>query len=355
MKKVLHLCPRNSLFSGKVEKFANLNAEKFFLYETDFNFYSKIELIQIFKILRRHKDHFFVFHRVPSWAIGVLVFFFFPRLQYSLFYWGDDYYLPILNPERLRKHCVRKSPYRALIEAADASLDSRQPRRLSLRKKIKAYVRLRIASCAASQAQCIYASPKQYRYLRYVSYKLRGVSAFCPENQQMTMYPDVESDNKVHERKSAHLEAQGIFSKKSLTVLVCHSGTSEVNVPHSLALLEQMASHRRCEIHIVGYLSYAGGDDASRDLLEKNYVAQASKFAKSVRFERKFLTVEQLNQSFEGLDLAFFSAYRDEGLTLLNMLARRGVPLCFNRFSINYDYFKARAYGALLTHEEAVG
>lgn len=354
MTKVLHLCPRNSLFAGKVEKYARLHSEAFFLYETTFDFYSKVEFLSIWRALQKHPGHHVVFHRVPSWTVTLLNLFF-SKLQYSLFYWGDDYYLPILNSERLKQHCVQKSPFRSLLLKTDPELAPRNAAPPGWGRRTKAFLKLRIAAYAASHAQCIYASPKQYRYVRYVHHQMSRSSVFCRHNQQMTMYADVELPASVSTQTSDQSAVQSVLEKKSLTVLVCHSGTSEVNVSHSLALLSEMARRRQCDINVVGYLSYAGGDDARRDQLEKTYTAQAQAFSKSVRFERQFLTSQALSESFEKLDIAFFSAYRDEGLTLLNMLSVRQIPLCFNRFSINYDYFKAKRYPALLTHEQAIG
>lgn len=305
MNKVLHLCPRNSLFAGKVEKYARLHSEAFFLYETTFDFYSKVEFLSILRVLQKHPGHHVVFHRVPSWTVTLLNLFF-SKLEYSLFYWGDDYYSPILNPERLKHHCIQKSPFRDLLLKADPELIRSDTDGLRWGRRAKAFLKLRIAAYAASHAQCIYASPKQYRYIRYVNYRMSRSGVFCRQNQQMTMYADVELPALHAPPTSGLSTVQAVLKKKSLTVLVCHSGTSEVNVSHSLALLSEMARRRQCDINVVGYLSYAGGDDARRDELEKMYTSQAQAFSKSIRFERHFLTSQELNRSFEKLDIAFF-------------------------------------------------
>lgn len=353
MKRTVHLCPSNSLFSSKVEALARARSEEVCLYEASYTAFSVKDWQVHYKIARSFQGCKLVFHYVPTFALA-LIKLSLRQLDYELFYWGDDYYLWLLAPNRLERHCLDKSPFSELIRAGEIEFSTRSTNKLRLTKRFEAFLRLRLALYVASHATCIYASPKQYRYIRYINFLLTGRSNFCQKNELLTAYAELDAAVPNSFDPGAPL-GQLIFRKPLLNVLVCHSATPSVNVSHSLTLVAEMARRRSCAIHVRGFLSYSGGTDAERDTLEKKYINQALSFTRLVTFERRFFTSSELWEKLGLIDLAFFSCYRDEGLTLLNMLAQRGVPLAFNRFSINYDHFKARGYKALLSHEDAIG
>lgn len=353
MKEYVHLCPSNSLFARKVEEYARDRSEGVELYKASYKFFSLLDSFLLLRITRRLKGRTFVFHYVPSFAISLLRFIN-AKLDYEIFYWGDDYYIPILNQDRLMLHCVRKSAFYSKIVSADQDFFRKTSRSPRLVKRVVAYFKLHLGLYVARSASCIYSSPKQYRYLRYVNFIRERSSDFCQINRLLSFYAEMESRDSI--QKIPDKFAQIHWSKKSfLNVLVCHSGTPTVNVSHSLMMLSEMSKKRNCVIHIRGFLSYSGGGEADRDVLERCYTEQAKTFTKFITFERRFLGSRELQEALNVIDLAFFSCYRDEGLTLLNILARRRVPMAFNRFSINYDYFKSKGYQELYTHEQVVG
>jgi len=353
VKEYVHLCPSNSLFAGKVEEYARRRLEGVELYRASYKFFSLLDFLLLLRITRRLKGQTFVFHYVPSFAIYLLRIIN-VKLNYELIYWGDDYYIPILSQDRLMLHCVRKSPFYSTIVSTDQYFFSKTSRAARRAKRMLAYLKLYLALHVARSASCIYSSPKQYRYVRYVSFLKTRSSYFCERNRLLSFYAEIESHELIEEIP-AQLTQIPWSEKSFLNVLVCHSGTSTVNVSHSLSMLSQMSKNRNCTIHVRGFLSYSGGGEADRNVLEKLYVEQAKTFTNFITFERRFLSSSELQDALDVIDLAFFSCYRDEGLTLLNMLARRSVPMVFNRFSINYDYFKSKGYRELYTHEQVVG
>jgi hypothetical protein len=358
MKKVLHLCPKNSLFAQKVAKIAEDRGEEFYLYETSYKYFCKEEIASIASALKGRSGYELVFHRAPSLTIFLMTLRF-PGLRYAVFYWGDDYYVPILPVRRLTQHCLSRSRFRdRLLEnfpddfTVDPWLESLKRSRplFYLWRRLTQQVARLIAIHVAGSSTTIYSSPKQYRYARFLGRKLLRARSFCRRNELMTLYSEVDLEpGKVGYAGAAPLDA--IRRKRELNVMVCHSATSDVNVPHSLCLLEYLSRNSDIRINITGYLSYSGGGDSDRDAIERSYVALASRFAGSVRFERRYLSSSQLRESFDHIDVAFISAYRDEGLTLLGMLSQHGGLLCFNRRSINYDYFRAKKYPGLMSHE----
>jgi hypothetical protein len=357
MTKVMHLCPRNSLFSEKVKKIAEKQGDECFLYETTYRYFCKEEISSILSALKGKAGYHLFFHRVPSFTVFIIKLRY-PSIRYSIFWWGDDYYVPILPVRRLTQHCVKRSGFRDLLLRAFPEdfandpwlewLSDHHPLRYQWQQLLQKMARL-VALYVASKATTIYSSPKLYRYARSLSRKLLRRTAFCQKNRVMALYSEIELESSSATTDNRSLE---IFNKKQLTVMVCHSATCDVNVPHTLCILEELSKKCDVAINITGFLSYSGGTEDDRDRIEKSYTALASRFAQSVRFERRFLSTSELRASFDCIDVAFTSAYRDEGLTLLGMLSQRGKILCFNRNSINYDYFNARKYLGLMSHEE---
>ena len=348
----MHLCPSNSLFAKKVEEYARLRSEGVELYKASYKFFSALDFLLLLRITSRFKGQTFVFHYVPTFAISLLRFIN-VNFNYELFYWGDDYYIPILSQDRLMVHCVRKSPFYSKIVSTDKHFSRKTSRAPRPVKRVLAYLKLRLALYVAHYARCIYSSPKQYRYLRYLNFLINRTSHFCQENKLLSFYAEIESHDSI--KTTTAKAPQKHWSEKSfLNILVCHSGTPTVNVSHSFAMLSEMSKNRHCKIHVRGFLSYSGGGEADRDVLERRYTEQAGKFTNLITFERRFLSSGDLQNALDVIDLVFFSCYRDEGLTLLNILAKRNVPMVFNRFSINYDYFKSKGYQELYTHEQVV-
>ncbi len=360
MKKILHLCPKNSLFVQKVASIAEARGEAHYIYDTTYRYFCREEMGSIYRALKERPGYEVVFHRAPSLSIFVMTLLI-PGLRYALFYWGDDYYLPILPVRRLMRNCLMRSGFRAqlqeafpedfIVDPGAENLKRQQPLRYLWRRLQENVARL-IALHVAGRAQTLYASPKQYRYARFLSRKLLRSRRFCRKNELMTLYSETDID--PDEAIFPNVNLAEIGGKKELNVMVCHSATSDANVRHSLRILEHLGANSDISINVTGYLSYSGGSEADRDAIEKSYAAMCSRFAKSVRFERRYLSSSELRKSFDQIDVAFISAYRDEGLTLLGMMSQHGKLLCFNRRSINYNYFKAKRYPGLLSHEEFV-
>jgi hypothetical protein len=358
MRKVIHLCPKNSLFTKKVALIAQAEGSEYYLYETTYSFFCKKEILSIMSALRGHSGYHVVFHRVPSLTILILRMRF-PKMDYTAYYWGDDYYIPFLPVPKLTQHCMNRSKFRNILQAefpedfeqdkALSWLETHKPvhyRWLEFMRKFHFMVALYVAS----KAKLIYASPKQYRYARYSHFKAFAHKLF-PSYTLMSLYSEIDAPRlPLYDADCA----QSVLEKKELNFLVCHGAHATDNVRHSLCLLEYLAKRSDIRVNILGYLSYSGGSEEDRDALERAYNERASRFAGSVKFERNFLSLPDLRASFESIDVVFISAYRDEGLTLLSMLSQHGKILSFNRFSINYDYFKAKHYAGLISHEELI-
>jgi hypothetical protein len=105
------------------------------------------------------------------------------------------------------------------------------------------------------------------------------------------------------------------------------------------------------KLRVRGFLSYSGGDEDARDHLERELMADAA-FAESAYFERAFLPIDEVSLRLKEVDIAVFSCLRDEGVSLLRQFVKIGGVVSFNRFSINYDFFRVYSPAKLLTHEE---
>jgi hypothetical protein len=359
MSNVIHLCPENSLFAKKVALIAQAEGSDYFLYETTYRYFCRKEISSIMSALRGRSGHHVVFHRVPSLTILILRMRF-PKLTYSVFYWGDDFYLPILPVSKLTRHCLERSRFREILRA-EFPEDFEQDRHLAWLERNKPVryrwlefirkLQMMIALHVAGKARLIYCPPKMHRYARYAYLKVFGSSKLFPNSSMSSLYADIDAPPLD---ASDSGPVQDIFEKKELNFLVCHGAQATDNVLHSLCLLEYLAKKSDVKVNILGYLSYSGGSEEDRDALERTYVERASRFSSSISFERNFLSLPDLRASFDSIDVAFFSSYRDEGVTLLNMLSQHGKILSFNRFSINYDYFRAKRYPGLLSHEELI-
>jgi hypothetical protein len=368
MSNVIHLCPKNSsglnspknsLFIEKVTLIAQAERSEYHFYDTTFQFFCKKEIFSIMSALRGRSGCHVVFHRVPSLTILILKLRF-PKMEYSLFYWGDDFYLPILPVSKLTRHCLKRSKFREILRAEFpedfeqdktlAWLERHRPVRYRWLEFMRKF-HMMIALYVASKANLIYSPPKMHRYAKYAHFKVFGRNQPFPSSRMSSLYADIDAPRRESFDSNS---VQAVFEKKELNFLVCHGGQATDNVMHSLCLLEYLAKRSDVKVNILGYLSYSGGSDEDRDALERVYRERASRFAHSVKFERNFLSLPDLRSSFQSIDVAFISAYRDEGVTLFNMLSQHGKILSFNRFSINYDYFKAKNYAGLISHEELI-
>lgn len=357
MSNVLHLCPKNSLFTKKVALIAQAEGSEYYLYETTFQFFCRTEISSIMSALRGRSGRHVVFHRVPALTILILKLRF-PALVYSLFYWGDDFYIPILPVSKLTRHCLKGSRFRDMLRAEFPG-DFEQDRYLAWLEKHKPFryrwlelmqkLRMMIALHVASKARLMYCPPKMHRFAKYAHFKIFGRRGRFPNSSMSSLYADIDAPalGRVD-------PVQDIFEKKELNFLVCHGGQPTDNVLHSLCLLEHLARNSDVKVNIFGYLSYSGGSEEDRDSIEKIYTERASRFSNRVKFERSFLSLSDLRASFDSIDVAFISAYRDEGVTLLNMLSQHGKLLSFNRSSIDYDYFRAKRYAGLISHDELI-
>ena len=359
MSDVIHLCPKHSLFTKKVALIAQAQGSEYYLYETTFQVFCKKEIFSIISALRGRNGRHVVFHRVPSLTIFILRMRF-PTMKYSLFYWGDDFYLPILSVSKLTRHCLERSKFHEILRAEfpeDFKQDKAHTSHAAYRtiryrwRQFARKLQLSIALYVAGKADLIYSPPKMIRYARYAHFKIFGDKKPFPGSSMSSLYADIDAPTL---EPSDLNPVQDILEKKELNFLVCHGAQATDNVLHSLCLLEYLAKRSDVKVNILGYLSYSGGSEEHRDALERVYIERASRFSNSVKFERNFLSLPDLRASFNSIDVAFISAYRDEGVTLLNMLSQHNKILSFNKFSINYDYFRAKRYAGLISHEELI-
>ncbi len=140
--------------------------------------------------------------------------------------------------------------------------------------------------------------------------------------------------------------------KNGLNILVCQNASSDLNVNHTAIIIKELS--KSFDINIYGFLSYSGGSEADRDRIELEYKELFSPFCKSVYFERKFLDYRELDSILTKIHVAVFSCYRDEGASLLRRFVMLGGLVSFNKFSINYSYFRLTCPEKLLSHDELV-
>jgi hypothetical protein len=294
------------------------------------------DFLDLYRACRARPGHLFVFHMVPHWRV-LLLSLLLRDFRYGLLYWGEDYYSTFLSAGEFERHCLGKS---AMLNPA---YYGHGRHRTSWRKACRQFVRRRAGLLVLQRAAAIVSlCPKQFRILRYFHFR-----AF----RQPLRTPQFRMRGYGHETASTGTEYLAPTDGEHLRILICHSAAPTVAHRQSLEIARLYQQRWNANVTIRGFLSYSGGDEPDRDRLDAELRAQAG-FATDVRFERAFLTPEQLRQALKQVDVAVFSSLRDEGVSLLTQFAQMGGLLSFNRFSINHDFFKNHCPDKLLTHEQ---
>jgi hypothetical protein len=333
--KVVHVVPRPCIFEGVIQRNSDALGHECLFYDI----VPRIgipprNLISLYLECKRRPGHLFVFHRVPHLLVLTLSLLL-RDFHYALFYWGEDYYSTFIREADFEAHCLAKSPMLRQVY-----YERPRPR---LRPRLPQVLLRHIGFLVLRRAAGIVAlSPKMFRILRVFHFTIFGRSLRTPQLRIRGYSHDSDT-------RSAAYAHQG--GSDSLTVLICHSAAPTVAHKQSLAILREYQKRWRARIHVRGFLSYSGGDEAARDRLERELVADAD-FAESVYFERSFLLPDELSRRLKEVDVAVFSSLRDEGVGLLTQFVKIGGMVSFNRFSINYDFFRVFCPAKLLAHEK---
>lgn len=331
---VVHVVPSPSIFASVIQKFADDAGQKCFLYRIERKPWSNVrDWLVLRSMCKKYPDATFVFHRVPHFRIALLAYSL-RKFHYCLLYWGDDYYSTFLNEVDFEQHCIRKS---ALLNPQHY----RQRHNSILAKclrQCRRYLGLRVVAGAEAVLSL---TPKHFRLLKFFYLQLFGAILQTPRilARGYSATPDVAIRN--------------IFKKTrvdEITVVICHSATASVAHEQTLEILQKYEKRWQAKIHVRGFLSYSGGDESDRDALEIR-LREKSEFAESVYFERKFLSMDEMQNRLDEFDVAVFSCLRDEGVSLLTQFARSGGMLSFDKYSFNYDFFRDVFPSKLLSHE----
>jgi hypothetical protein len=333
--KVVHVVPRPSIFEPTIRQRADALGHECIFYRLRG---SRAEMardwVDLYRACRARPGHLFVFHMVPHWRI-LLLSLGLRDFRYCLLYWGEDYYSTFLSAAAFERHCLGKS---ALLNPAYYGRY-----RTNWRKAYRRFVRLRVGLLVLRRAAAIVSlCPKQFRILRHFHFKAFRQPLRTPQFWMRGYGPETATTG---------VEYVAPARGEELRILICHSAAATVAHRQSLEIARQYQQRWNAQLTICGFLSYSGGEEADRDRLEAELTAQAS-FATHVRFEREFLSPEQLRHVLQQADVALFSCLRDEGVSLLSQFAQMGGPLSFNRFSINHDFFKHYSPAKVMTHEE---
>ena len=236
---------------------------------------------------------------------------------------GGDFYPDILPESKLARHCMRKSPYlRGFWSESEGEKIS-----------IKRFFRLWVACKVASGCTKIVALEKKYRYFRYAHFKITKGRKNFPQYIAEPRY-GLRAMPHFHKSQEARLPRK----TSSLNVLICHNASASLNVMHTCQVLEVLS--RKFTLNVYGFLSYSGGDEADRKEISRAYRKLIDPYAHSVNFYMEFLNIEGVDRVLKDIDIAVFSAYRDEGVSILRRYVQLGGIVSFNRFSMNYSYFK---------------
>lgn len=333
--KVVHVVPRPCIFEGVIQRNSEALGHECLFYDIAPRIgIHPSSLLSLYLACKRRPGHLFVFHKVPHLLILILSLLL-RDFHYALLYWGEDYYSTFIREADFETHCLAKSPMlRQMHYARSRPRFRTRPPQVLLR-----HIGLIVLRRAAG---IVSLCPKQFRILRMYHFKIYGRALRTPQLWMRGYSHDSDAANAVYAHHGG---------RDSLTILICHSAVSTVAHKQSLAILREYQKRWCARIHIRGFLSYSGGDEAARDRLERELVAEAD-FAESVYFERSFLPPGKLSVRLKEIDVAFFSSLRDEGVSLLTQFVKTGGVVCFNRFSINYDFFRAFCPAKLLAHEK---
>jgi hypothetical protein len=334
--KIVHVVPRPCIFEPVIQQRADALGHECIHYQLNGSAGEMIRgIFDLYRSCRKRPGHLFIFHMVPHFRLLLLALLL-RNFHYCLLYWGEDYYSTFLSAAEFEQHCISKSP---LLQQANYGKRYRN----SIRKVCRKFLRVRIGLLVLRQAAAIVSlSPKQFRILRLFYFK-----AF----RRPLRTPQLWIRGYGHETGRLEAEYSSKKSDDTMRILVCHSATPTVAHRQSMDIVKIYRERWNVNITICGFLSYSGGDEADRDRLEVALKA-AAEFAESVQFERVFLAPDRLKDLLKQVDVAVFSCLRDEGVSLLTQFARMGGMISFNRFSMNYDFFKNFCPDKLLAHEE---
>ncbi len=346
---IVHVIPVPCIFESAIQQRADACGHACFYYEIKRRWRRNLtDLWHLFKYSRQHPDSIFLFHQVPHLRLAVLSLLL-PKFRFGLLYWGGDYYSAFLDEADFEQHCIRKSPLLRHQHYAPRTYGRSTPLRLlrrTLASRLNSWLRWprsMLGFLVVGRAMAIFSlSPKQFRIVRYFYFRAFGSYLRTPQ------FPTLGYGLEPMPEK---VLAMVVPEANELRVLICHSATPTVAPHQSLDLLRKYKELWGVKIHIRGFLSYSGGDEAYRDALGRE-LTQASSFADSVVFERKFLKPDEIRARLVEIDLAVFSCLRDEGVGLLTQLVNLGGLVSFNRFSFDYDFFRRYSRSKVLTHEQ---
>ena len=318
----VHFVPRKSVFEDEIHALASDGGDKAYSYEWSKGRFARlISFLKVGGILLLKNDADFHFHWVPhNWLFWYNLFM---GRKIILGYWGGDFYPDILPEVKLVRHCVRKSPYLTAFLGV--------PRRE--KTSIKRFFRLCVACKVATGSTKIVLLEKHYRYFRYAHFKItRGRKNF-PEYIGEPRYGLQAMPSSIEPR-----EARLPCKANSMNVLICHNASESVNVTHTCQVLKVLS--QKFALNVYGFLSYSGGDKVDRKKISAEYQKLVGPYAHSVTFYTEFLNLEELDNVLRDIDIAIFSAYRNEGVSILRRYVELGGIVSFNRFSMNYSYFR---------------
>ncbi len=333
--KVVHVVPRPCIFEGIIQRNSDALGHECLFYEVAPRIGVRPRsLISLYQECKCRPGHLFVFHKVPHLLVLIMSVLL-RDFHYALLYWGEDYYSTFIRETDFEAHCLAKSP-----NLRQVHYERPRPRfRPRLPQVLLRHVGLLVLRRAAG---IVSLCPKQFRILRMFHFKIFGSALRTPQLWIRGYSHDSDTAN------SAYIHQGG---SESLTALICHSAASMAAHKQSLAILREYQKRWGARIHVRGFLSYSGGDEAARDRLERELLVDAD-FAESVYFERSFLTPDEVSRRLKDIDVAVFSCLRDEGVSLLTQFVKIGGVVSFNRFSIDYDFFRVFCPSKLLTHEK---
>jgi hypothetical protein len=334
---IVHVFPVPCIFESEIQQRADALGHECFRYRIHRSLRRNIaELWRFYRRYGQYRNHLFLFHCVSHIRVFLLSILL-RQFSYCLIYWGGDYYSTFLDENTFEQHCLKKS---TLLRAEYYE----QTRRRTCQKwkmSLWRHVGFRVLGRATAVLSL---SPKQFRIARYLYFRAMRRPLCTPHFPVRGYAPDLDRSS-PHPRKRKGEE---------LRVLICHSATPSVAPHQSLQIVKEYKRLWGATVHICGFLSYSGRDENYRTSLEEELI-RAAAFADTIGFERKFLQPEDLSAELNRVDLAVFSCLRDEGLGLLTQLVNMGGLVSFNKFSMNYDFFKNYSPGKSLTHEQFLG
>lgn len=332
---IIHVTLRDSIFADVIRRRAESCGQQVIFYDRSSRLgLSAQDFVRLYRQCLLDRAAVYVFHWVPHTTLFLLINLV-KGLRFALGYWGDDFYFTFLSSARLEVHALSKSP---LLKSRFYALGESR-----LITRVLQAIRLRVGlAVIRNAAGVISLCPKHFRYVRWVQYKMAGKRLATPHIR----FAGYSSDEDI-----VIPDYQPLDCENAITVLICHSATPSVAHSQSLDLLRAYREKWGVKIHVRGFLSYSGGSEADRDQLARKLVAEAD-FAETVTFEKTFLPIAEVTGRLSQYDIAVFSCIRDEGVSLLRQFVKLGGLVCFNRFSLNYDFFRGYCMSKLLTHEE---